>query len=74
MVLFNAGGSFFYYKENYGIINDYYQNIVRIIQAILLNNPMMHVNIILCDKYDFKNSNKTINILFIILFFIIIYK
>ena len=62
IMIFNANNSFLYYKENLGIVNDYYQNIVNLIQKILYNNPELHINIILCPNYNynFNNTNKTI--------------
>jgi hypothetical protein len=62
MLLFNANKSFLLYKENLGIVNDYYQNIVNLIKKILSDNPDLYINIILgfdCN-YDFNNINKTI--------------
>ena len=61
-MLFNANGSFLYYKYNYCPVDDYYQNIVKLIQQILKNNPELNINILLCDNYNFNNSNKTLNI------------
>ena len=62
-MIFNVGGCFFSYKEDYGItIDDYNQNIVRLIKQIITNNSKMNVNINLCDNYNFNNNNKTINI------------
>jgi hypothetical protein len=61
-MIFNANNSFLYYKENLGIVNDYYQNIVNLIKKILYNNPDLRINIILSHdcNYNFGNMNKTI--------------
>jgi hypothetical protein len=62
-MLYNANGSFLYYKDDkYGSTNDYYQNVVNLIKTILQNNPELNVNIILCDNYNFNNSNNTLTI------------
>jgi len=61
-MIFNANGSFLFYKEDAGIINDYYQNIVKIIKKIFINNPEWNINIILCDDHIFNNQNKTLHI------------
>ena len=62
-MFYNANGSCLYYKDELGIINDYYQNIVKLIKEILENNPQLNVNIILCDNYKFfNNNNKTLKI------------
>jgi hypothetical protein len=62
-MLYNANGSFLYYRDdNYGMTNDYYQCIVKLIQTILQNNPELNINVILCDNYNFNNSNHTLTI------------
>jgi len=61
-MLYNANTSVLYYKENYGIINDYYQYIVKIIQKILDQNLDLNINITMNGNYNFNNSNKTLNI------------
>ena len=62
--LYNANNSFLYYKENLGIINDYYQYLVNLIKKILYNNTDLCINIILFNdckfNYNFNNKNKTI--------------
>lgn len=59
-MIFSANNSFLYYQDNLGIVNDYYQNIVKIIKNILQNNEQLKVNIILCGNYNFNNNNKTL--------------
>ena len=59
-MLYKANNSFLYYIDNLGIINDYYQNIVKLIKNILQNNIELNINIILCGNYNFNNSNKTL--------------
>lgn len=61
-MLYSVNNSFLYYKDNFGIINDYYQNIVNLIKNILENNPNLEINILLCDNYNFDNNNKTLKI------------
>jgi hypothetical protein len=53
----------FFYYDNMGIINDYYQMIVDIIKKIIDNNEVSNLNITLCNSdYNFKNNQKTIKI------------
>jgi hypothetical protein len=53
----------FFYYDNFGIINDYYQMIVDIIKKILDDNKSLSLNITLCNNdYNFNNDNKTIKI------------
>jgi hypothetical protein len=61
-MLTQINNSYFYYMENGGIINDYYQSIVEIIKKILTNTTNISVNIILGDPPHniFNNKNKTI--------------
>lgn len=61
-MIYRAHKSFINYKDNFGIINDYYQNIVRLIKDILFDNPELQININLCDSYNFNkiNKNKTL--------------
>lgn len=60
---FNIHHSCLWYKEDYGIINDYYQYIVGLIKMFMIQNPEMRVNILFFnDQYDFGNNNKTIRI------------
>jgi hypothetical protein len=61
-MLYRAHNSFLYYRDDFGIINDYYQTIVTIIKTILENNPELHLNIVLCEdcNYNFSNANKTV--------------
>lgn len=62
-MLLQINQSFFYYKDNMGLIDIYYQMIVNNIKKILENNPEICVNITLCDNtYNFNNSNKIIKI------------
>jgi hypothetical protein len=61
-MLYSVNNSFLYYKDNFGIINDYYQNIVNLIKNILEYNPNLEINILLCDNYNFDNNNKTLKI------------
>jgi hypothetical protein len=61
-MIFNAHDSYFSFINNAGIINDYYQNIVSLIQKIIENNPKMKVNINLYDDYNFNNDNVTLKI------------
>jgi hypothetical protein len=70
-MLYNANGSFLYCKDNYGgMLNDYFQNIIKLIQLVFENTPELKINVILhdyCDNpefnnYEFNNSNKTLNI------------
>jgi hypothetical protein len=61
-MLYSVNNSFLYYKDKFGIINDYYQNIVNLIKNILENNPNLEINILLCDNYNFDNNNKTLKI------------
>jgi hypothetical protein len=61
-MIININNSYFYYENNFGIINDYYQYIVNILIKIL-NNINANINITLCNNnYDFNNDNKTIRI------------
>jgi hypothetical protein len=60
-MIFNVNHSFLYYKKIFDIAkNDYYQNIVNLIKQILHQHPDLCINIILCDHYQFNNTNKTI--------------
>lgn len=61
-MLTQINNSYFYYKENCGIINDYYQLIVEIIKKILTNATNISVNITLGNHpcNIFNNKNKTI--------------
>ena len=53
----------FYYKDNAGIINDYYQMIVELIKKFLYDYSKNSINITLCNNhYNFNNNNKTIKI------------
>jgi hypothetical protein len=61
-MLFSSNQSCFYYEDNFGVINDYYQYIVELIKLILTNNPSIAVNIRLCNKYKFNNDNKVLSI------------
>jgi len=63
-MIYNSNNSFLYYKDNLSIVDDYYQNIVNIIKKILINNPDLNINIILCDSsnYNIDNNNKTLKI------------
>jgi hypothetical protein len=61
-MLYKINRSFLYYKDKFDMTNDYYQNIVKIIKSILQNNHELSVNIMLCDKYNFNNTNKTLSI------------
>jgi len=56
-MIFRANHSLLYCKDNYGIVNDYYQNIVNLIKTILCNNPELYVNVILCGTYNLNNMN-----------------
>jgi hypothetical protein len=59
-MLFNSNNSFFFYKDNIYTVDDYYQNIVKLIKNILQNNPELKINILLCASYKFNNNNKTL--------------
>jgi hypothetical protein len=62
-MIFQLKQNLFYYKDNFGIINDYYQMIVEIIKNFLYNNSDLNINITLCNNhYNFNNNNKTIKI------------
>jgi len=62
-MIFERNGVCFFYHDNMGIINDYYQMIVEIIKQIIDNNKLFNLNIVLCNNdYNFKNINKTIKI------------
>ena len=62
-ILFNIHDSCLWYKEDCGIINDYYQYIVGLIKMFMIQNPEMRVNILFFnDQYDFGNNNRTIRI------------
>lgn len=62
-MIFQANQSYLYYENNYGIINDYCQNIVDILKQILTNHPEISMNIALCNNsYPFNNHNKTLRI------------
>lgn len=62
-MIFNANDSYLFYEDNYGIINDYYQNIVELLKQIIINNPDISINITLCENnHIFNNNNKTIRI------------
>lgn len=59
-LLYNVNNSFLYYNVYLDLINDYYQNIVKIIKNILHKNKELRVNITLCNNYNFNNNNKTL--------------
>lgn len=62
-ILFNIHNSFLYYKQDYGIINDYCQYIIEVIKMFIIQNQDIHINILLFnDQYEFCNNNKTIRI------------
>jgi len=53
----------FFYHNDIGIVNDYYQMIVEIIKKIIHNNHLFNLNIVLCNnEYNFENNDKTIKI------------
>ena len=59
-MIYNTHHSFLYYKENLGIINDYYQNIVALIKNILDSHSEIHINIAIGEDYHFNNNNRTL--------------
>ena len=59
-MIYNTHHSFLYYKENLGIINDYYQNIVALIKNILDSHSEIHINIAIGEYYHFNNNNRTL--------------
>jgi len=62
-MIFERNGVCFFYHDNMGIINDYYQMIVEIIKQIIDNSELSNLNIVLCNNdYNFKTINKTIKI------------
>uniref|UniRef100_A0A6C0EQE8 Exostosin GT47 domain-containing protein n=1 Tax=viral metagenome TaxID=1070528 RepID=A0A6C0EQE8_9ZZZZ len=62
-MLYNINSSYLYYQNDFGIINDYCQNIVYLIKQVLINNPEISINITFLDnKYQFNNNNKTLQI------------
>jgi len=62
-ILFTIHNSCLCYKQDCGIINDYYQYIIELIKQFLIQNPDMCINVLLFnDQYDFGNNNKTIRI------------
>jgi hypothetical protein len=62
-MIFNAKGSCLYYKDHVDVVDDYYQNIVKLIKLIIANNPSLNVNIAICNNtFNFNNTNKTVNI------------
>jgi hypothetical protein len=64
-MIFNVYNSYLYYEENFGIVNDYYQMLVNLMQQILINNSQISINITLCNNnYNFNNNNRTIKINF----------
>ena len=57
----------FYYKDNAGIINDYYQMIVELIKKFLYDNSKNSINITLCNNhynfvYELSGKNEIPNI------------
>ena len=61
-MLYNVNNSFFYYDEPIYLIRDYYYSIVNLIIKILDTHPNLNINIMLCNHFNFNNSNKTIKI------------
>ena len=62
MLLSKKKSSLYYNYEYNNGVDPYYQTIVKLIEKIFENNPELNVNINLCNKYKFNNSNKTLSI------------
>lgn len=62
-MIYSVNGSFLYYDDKDVVVRDYYQNLVELIKSIISNNPLLNVNITICNNpFDFNNTNKTIKI------------
>ena len=62
-MIIKRGNVCFYYHDNMGIIDVYYQMIVDMVKRFIIENPTLCLNITLgYNDYRFDNGNKTIKI------------